>query len=276
MLSSNLILKLILTPLIIAAATLVTRRYGERIGGLMIGLPLTSGPVSIFFALEQGRAFAASAARELILGLIPVAVFCIAYTLSSRRLAWYLSSTFGIVFYFLTIWLVSFLEPRLGVEVILVPVILGIALLILGKPDSIEHPITPPWWDLPMRMVIATTLLVLITTMAATLGSKWGGLLSPFPIFTFVMAIFAHIQGGPAAARQLMRGVLLGLFSYTTFFVVVALLVQPVNLFAVYILAALSALVVNGVFLMWMVGKGQSETQRQYLNSAGSAEVKKR
>jgi hypothetical protein len=276
MLSSNLVLKLILTPLIIAAATLVTRRWGERIGGLMIGLPLTSGPVSIFFALEQGRVFAASAAKESILGLIPVAVFCVAYTLSSRRLVWYFSSAIGIFAYFLTIWLVSFTTPLLAIEIILVPVILWIALILLGKPDPIEHTITPPWWDLPMRMVIATTLLILITAMAATLGPKWGGLLSPFPIFTFVMAIFAHIQGGPGAAIQLMRGVLLGLFSYTSFFIVVALLVQPVNILAVYILAALAALVVNGIFLVWFVGKGHFQEHSQYIKSAETAEVKKR
>ena len=86
MLSSNLFLKLILTPMIIATATLVTRRWGQQIGGLMIGLPLTSAPVSIFFAVEQSPAFAASAAKESILGLIPVAVFCTTYTLSSKRL----------------------------------------------------------------------------------------------------------------------------------------------------------------------------------------------
>ena len=261
--------------MIIATATLVTRRWGQQIGGLMIGLPLTSAPVSIFFAVEQSPAFAASAAKESILGLIPVAVFCTTYTLSSKRLPWYFSSAFGIGFYFLTVWLVSFATPRLGIEVILVSVTLWIALLILGKPDLIEHRITSPWWDLPMRMVIATTLLVLITTMAATLGPKWGGLLSPFPIFTFVMATFTHSQGGPGAARQFMRGVLLGLYSYMAFFVVVALLVEQINLFAVYSLAALAALAVNGIFLVRLVVKGHSGKNMLYQNSIGTAEVKK-
>jgi hypothetical protein len=274
MLSSNLILKLIMTPLIIATATLVARRWGERIGGLMIGLPLTSGPVSIFFAVEQGRGFAANAAKGSILGLIPVAVFCTTYTWASKRLPWYFSSAFGIAFYILTVWLVSFAVPGLGFEVILVPSILWIALFILGKTDSMEPQITSPWWDLPIRMVISTTLLILITTGAGILGPKWGGLLSPFPIFTFVMATFSHSQGGPGAAWRLMRGVLLGLFSYTAFFVVVALLVQQTDLFIVYALATLAALVVNGIFLAWMVGKGHSELQRRYKNSAETTEVK--
>jgi hypothetical protein len=276
MLSSNLILKLILTPLIIVAATLVSRHWGERVGGLMIGLPLTSGPVSIFFAIEQGRAYAAGAAKGSILGLVPVAAFCAVYALSSRRFSWYKSSTFGIGAYFLAVWLASLAVPTLGIEVFLVPAVLWVALVILGKPDHVERTINPLWWDLPMRMIMATTLLVLITTLAGTLGPKWGGLLSPFPIFTFIMVTFAHSMGGPGAARQLMRGVLLGLFSYMAFFIIVTLLVQQVSLYAVYPLATLAALLVNGTFLIWLVGKGHSDTYTAYTNSIGTAEVKKR
>ena len=96
-------------------------------------------------------------------------------------------------------------------------------------------------------MIIATGLIVTITTSASTLGSKWSGLLSPFPIFTFVMATFSHYQGGAAAASRLIRGVLVGLFSYTTFFLVVALLVDKTSFLIVYPLATVAALGVDGI-----------------------------
>ena len=41
-------LKLLLTPVLIAIATLASRRYGPAFGGWLAGLPLVSGPVSIF------------------------------------------------------------------------------------------------------------------------------------------------------------------------------------------------------------------------------------
>jgi hypothetical protein len=69
LLANHFLLKLVLAPLIIAAATMVSRRWGESIGGLLVGLPLTSAPVSVFFAIEQGAAFAANAARGAMLGL---------------------------------------------------------------------------------------------------------------------------------------------------------------------------------------------------------------
>jgi len=49
-----LALKLVLTPALIAIATLAGRRFGPSISGWLVGLPFTSGPVSLFLALEQG------------------------------------------------------------------------------------------------------------------------------------------------------------------------------------------------------------------------------
>jgi hypothetical protein len=125
--------------------------------------------------------------------------------------------------------------------------------------DMEDHLVKSPWWDLPLRSIIATTLLILITTSAGTLGPKWGGLLSPFPVFTFVMVTFSHSQGGPAAAWRLIRGVLTGLFGYVAFFVVVNLLVVQTNLAIVYALATITTLSVNGLSLVLLVrGNGRA------------------
>jgi hypothetical protein len=107
-------------------------------------------------------------------------------------------------------------------------------------------------------MVIATTLLIVITTGASALGSKWAGLLSPFPIFTFVMATFSHSQGGASAVWRFVRGVLMGLFSYTAFFVVVALLIDHTSLLVVYTLATITSLTVNGAALAVVLWRGHS------------------
>jgi len=255
------IIKLVMTPLIIGAVTLIVRRWGENIGGLIVGLPLTSGPVSFFFATEQGPHFAADAAIGAVLGLIPVAVFCTGYVRAARRFPWYLASSLSILMYLAAIIGMSLTTPGLGVTAILVPSVLGAALLILGKLEIGDRTVLPPWWDLPARMILATLLLLLITTGASALGPKWSGLLSPFPVFTFVMATFTHSQGGAAAVWRWNRGVLAGLFSYTAFFLVVALLVEGTNLWVVYALAAASALGVNAVSLAFQIRKPHLDTQ---------------
>jgi hypothetical protein len=252
--TNHLVFKLVLTPLIVIAATLVARRWGEGIGGLLLGLPLTSGPVSIFFAMEQGRVFAAKAAGGAMLGLIPVVVFCLGYSLGVDRLPWYLASLGGISLYFVAVGLVSLISPGLVEIVILVSASLIIGLALLKKPGEDMKKVSPAWWDLPLRIVFATTLVVLVTGLAGALGPKWGGLFSPFPVFTFVMVNFSHSQGGPGAALRLMRGVLSGLFAYVAFFVVVGLLMLRIDIPGVYALASIAALAVNGAALLVVTG----------------------
>ena len=61
-----------------------------------------------------------------------------------------------------------------------------------------------------MRMLVATTIVVGLTTIAATVGPRWTGLLSPFPVFALVLGAFTHRTQGAGAAAHLLRGVVLG------------------------------------------------------------------
>ena len=65
-----LVVKLLLTPAIVVLATLAGRRYGRVATGWLIGLPLTSGPINAFFAVEHGPRFAGRAAVGSLSGAI--------------------------------------------------------------------------------------------------------------------------------------------------------------------------------------------------------------
>src|SRR4051812_50147219 len=81
----TLLLKLIVTLLLIGAASFAGRRWGETVSGWFIGLPLTSGPVCWFLALEQGTGFAAAAARGCLAGAAAEAGVCLAYGVGARK-----------------------------------------------------------------------------------------------------------------------------------------------------------------------------------------------
>jgi hypothetical protein len=255
MVDQNFILKLVLGPLIIATATMVSRRWGEHVGGLMVGLPLTSAPVSIFFAVEQGKSFAYLAAKGSLLGMIPVAVFCLGYLVACRHYQWYIASIFSIACYSTAVWGLSFINLTLLQTTIVVPVALAIAMWLLGQPKKKAVPIASPLWDLPLRMFVAAFMIVMLTSLAGILGPKWSGLLTPFPVFTLTLAIFSHLQGGPDSAWRFLRGLVTGLFGYTAFFLVVALLVERADLALVYFLASVAALLVNGFSLLRLASK---------------------
>ena len=64
-----LLLKLILTPLLIGSVSLAGRRWGPTVGGLLVALPLTSGPILFFLALERGAPFTVNTALGTLEGL---------------------------------------------------------------------------------------------------------------------------------------------------------------------------------------------------------------
>src|SRR5919108_5039111 len=86
-----LLLKLTLVPALVVSVTLATRRWGPRIGGLLTGFPIVSGPALFFFAVEQGNAFAAEAARAVVVSLLGVAASALTYGWASLRTPWWLS-----------------------------------------------------------------------------------------------------------------------------------------------------------------------------------------
>src|SRR5881397_2426094 len=89
--------KLVLTPLLIAAVTLAGRRWGPAVGGWLAGLPLTSGPVSVFLALEQGPGFAARAAVGTLFGLAAMAICCLTYARIAHAASWPVSTGTGLL-----------------------------------------------------------------------------------------------------------------------------------------------------------------------------------
>jgi hypothetical protein len=241
-----LLLKLTLTPILIAAATLAARRWGPTIGGWFAGLPLTSGPVSVFLALEQGRPFAATAARTSILGLIGVAAFAVAYSRAPVHFGPAGCLAVGFTAYGIAALASQTLEVGAWTTFAIVCVALVAALIALPRPQPVHTEATAPWWDLPLRIVAATSMVLLITTAATKLGPSWSGLLSPFPVFSSVLAAFAHATSGRPAASRLQRGVVVGVFSFAAFFLVVALLIETRSLTVTYTAASAAALAVNG------------------------------
>ena len=67
------------------------------------------------------------------------------------------------------------------------------------------------------------------------------------------MAVFSHRTVGRQSAVNLLRGIVVGSFAFAAFFVVVALMIERWNIVGTYLLAALVALFVNGISLMYML-----------------------
>ena len=252
-----LTLKLIMTPLLIASVTLVGRRWGAGVSGWLMGFPLISGPVSVFLALQYGRVFAARAAVGTLGGEASFCVFCMGYYLASRKAGWQVSAVAGIIAFFAATFLWNSASLSLAPTVIIDVFVVVLTLLIIPRRQLPVIATATPRWDIPARMLVATAFVVGLTTFAANLGAQLSGLLSPFPTFSTVITVFTHHQQGADTASQVLRGVVVGTFSFLCFFLVVALLLPVAPMFWTYLAATAVSIGVNSLALRFVQRSAQ-------------------
>lgn len=244
-----LALKLVLTPILVGAASLAGRRWGSAVGGWLIGIPFTSGPIAFFLALDRGPHFAAAAAVGTMAGATSQAAFCLGYAWAAQRSGW-LGSLFAatLAFAATTAVLNAVVLQAPGYFIVVVlALVVALFLMPSAEPRS-EREIEFPAWDLPARMVVATVFVIGLTGIAPALGPHLAGLVAPFPLYATVIAAFAHRMQGAASAVGVVRGLLLGLFAFASFFLTVSLLL-PYGIALAFAAAIAVALVVQGASL---------------------------
>ncbi len=226
-----LLLKLTIVPLFIGGVTLGSRRWGHRAAGLLTSLPVVAGPTLSFYAVEQGNAFAADAARATLIGLVAVGVFCVAYAYASRRWGWLPSVLAGWLAWGLVTLGISGLRFNLVVSLVLTVAGLLASRSCIAQPARLPATSQPraPWWDLPLRMAAAAALVLALTSAADRLGPHLSGVLTPFPVATAIVAGFTHARLGAEATAWFFRGFIPGLCGFALFCCVLAALLpqQP-------------------------------------------------
>jgi cadmium resistance protein CadD (predicted permease) len=94
-------------------------------------------------------------------------------------------------------------------------------------------------------MVLATALVLGITTFASTLGATLSGIAAGFPLLSTLLAVFAYRSDGPGAAISVYRGLLLGLFALMGFSITLALVLRHLSTAAAFGLALLVTLTIQ-------------------------------
>jgi len=246
-----LLLKLILSPIIIGSASLAGRKWGHAISGWLIGLPMTSGPIMFFLALSHPLSFVMTSALGTLSGGFPLVAFCLTYAWMSRRFRWPASTAFSLLAYFALVVVMR------GVAVSMVPLyIMNILAFLVGIrliPEPGVLPVgdsKPGRWDIPARIVIGTSFILLLTGAASFLGARLTGLLATIPLYTIILTVFAHRSQGFAGAVNVLRGLLFGLFAFVSFFLALGFLLERLDIYWAFFIAAVTALLVQGCSLL--------------------------
>jgi hypothetical protein len=217
-----------------------------------MGFPLISGPISILLSLENGPVFAAQAAVGTMQGQASVCLFCLGYSLVSRKASWPFSLAVAIGSFLTATFLWNKFDPALLPTIAVDLVLLALVLwLMTGRTDAAAASI-PPKWDLPARMLLAALFVLVLTTAAKGLGPQLSGLISPFPVFSSIIAPFTHIRQGRAGVGQLLRGIVLGTFGLLAFYLVIYVMLPGLPVGWTYLMASAVAIAVNVIALRFV------------------------
>ncbi len=253
-------LKVLLAPSLIAAVTLAGRRWGPTVAGVLVGLPLISAPVVFLLAVERGTNFGAQSAVGVLLGLVPLATFYLVYGLLAPRHTWPACAAAAWCGYAVVALALRDATPG---PVPAFAAALAFLLLVLGFLPGPSNGIPPPpapQWDIPLRMITATAVVLTLTGLARTLGPRVSGLLAPFPVNGAVLSIFTQrLEGAPAVGR-LIRGMVLASFTFAVFFLVLAERLDRWGMAAAFGVATALAAVMHGA--MFAIRAARSSSAR--------------
>src|SRR5258706_6571182 len=192
-----LLLKLILAPIIIGSASLAGRKWGPAVSGWIVGLPLTSGPVAFILALSHDTMFAFGAIRGTLSGGFSLIAFCLTYAWLARKFNWVITALGSLlVFAGMTVILQNNDLPFLPLFFAIIFVFL-IGLTFIPQHVELEFSeSTPSQWDIPARILVGTSFILLMTSIAPYIGPRLTGLLTTIPLYAGILTIFAHRHHG--------------------------------------------------------------------------------
>jgi len=257
----------VLAPAFVLTTSLVARRFGAAVAGIVGGLPGIAAPILLVLALQHGTAFAGRAAAGTLLGSVALVGFLVAYAGASRRTGWpaALTASFGAFFGLVLLLRPLHVAAVAALVLALLAIAAGLAVLPRGAGPA-AGPADYPRSDLPLRALAAAVPVVVLTAAAKELGPHLTGLLSAFPILTPVLAAFTHARRGAQEAVAFLRGMTAGLFAYALFCFLVALLVERLGTGSTFALAVAAAV---GLQAAVVAGRRYSSRSTSHASESG-------
>jgi hypothetical protein len=233
-----LALKLTLVPAFLLVVSMSGKWWGPSVAGWLAGLPVVAGPILYLLVLAHGPVFGARAATLSLSAILASEAFNFAYAWTCRFRAWPVALAAGFALWVAAASALSKLPGSLAVA--LAAVLFGQSFLPRSAAVAAGAPLTRS--DLAGRIVAGAMLTVVVTSLSGRLGATWSGLLAVFPLLGIVLSVSSHRAHGPDFVVALLRGMVLGRFSFAAFCLFLALVLPYQATLAVFAEAAALAM----------------------------------
>ncbi|HRX16909.1 MAG TPA: MFS transporter [Spirochaetota bacterium] len=181
-------IKIIISVTVILALIYVSER-NAKLGGIFAGLPIGTGIMVFFYAIEQGNNFMLASIPYAISGLSSTLAFTAGFYLGgkffvNRPVIKILSSLIcSMICYFLVSYMISLININLLKSLIIFSLSTLIANLFFSHIPAQKKIAVKKLTvcSISFRIIFITMSILVITGLANTIGSKWAGIMASFP-----------------------------------------------------------------------------------------------
>ncbi len=232
--------------LIVVSASRAAERLGPFLGAMIATLPVSTGPIYVFLAIDYDAAFISDAARMSVAGVTATVAFVAAHAFAAQRCATPLSWLAGTAAWFAVALLLQLREWRFVEACALFAASFWLAIRSLRRYAVSAPAATLPRvrFDLALRAALVACVVVATNLAGKFLGPSATGVLATYPVvFTSLVLILQPRCGGPFTAALLVNA-LKGLIGF-------GVALGVLHLAAAHLSSAWALLIALGVAVGW-------------------------
>lgn len=236
-----LALKLSLVAASVLLATLVARRFGHALGGVVAGLPMIAAPICAILLLDQGAETVRAIALAALVCIPAAVVHSVSVAWSARGLPWPVSVGFGLLLFTEVGLALTWLRLPPAVSCVLALAAPSLGLLASPRVARGGGPVPLPRAEIVLRLSAAVAMAAAVILGADAFPASVSGLLLAVPIAGTVLPCFTLPRHGAQATAVLMGGFVMGLHGFAAFFVALYLGLGSLDRLPAFVLALVAS-----------------------------------
>lgn len=244
----TLLLRMAVTAAFVVTASVITERSGPLIGALVATLPVFTGPVYVFLALDHDTAFiAASALAALPINAVIMA-FGMIYAMMAQRHSALASFGTAILAWLALVSLAHSMNWSLVGALAINALVCAICLPLAQRYRKVVMPpIRRRWYDIPLRALLVALMVATVVGLSSRVGPAVTGILAVFPVVSSSLMLILHPRIGGRATGAVLANGLWGMVGF-------GLGLTTLHLGALYLGSAMGLILALAVCVCWNIG----------------------
>lgn len=195
---------------IVILSSRATEKAGPKVGSLIATLPVSTGPVYVFLAMDHDATFIADCARMSVASSLAMLAYVWGHAYASRRFATAGSLACAISAWLAAVLLLQLRQWSIAEALAIYVVSFGASIHLLRGFTRVKAPDAAPpkaRFDLLIRAGLVACVVLATTFAGRTSGPQLTGVIATFPtVFTSLILILQPRWGGAFTAAMMVNG----------------------------------------------------------------------